>query len=65
MNPALKWFKSSYSGSEAGSTCVEIAVQPTAIHIRDSKNSDGPHLSVTPAAWANFTAFAATHEYPA
>ncbi|MEU7485376.1 DUF397 domain-containing protein [Streptomyces sp. NPDC042319] len=64
MSAAPHWFKSSYS-TEQGGNCVEVAVAPTAIHIRDSKDSDGPHLSVTPATWANFTAFAATREYPA
>ncbi|MCX4882706.1 DUF397 domain-containing protein [Streptomyces sp. NBC_00847] len=35
MSSALKWFKSSYSGSEGGQ-CVEVAASPHAIHIRDS-----------------------------
>ena len=50
---ALRWFKSSYSGSEGGN-CIEVAVQLTAIHIRDSKTPAAPHLTVTPAAWAAF-----------
>ncbi|MEU6115415.1 DUF397 domain-containing protein [Streptomyces sp. NPDC047117] len=58
MSAALKWFKSSYSGEEGGSTCVEIAVQPATVHIRDSKNTDGPHLVVASGTWADFTAFA-------
>ncbi|MER7397558.1 DUF397 domain-containing protein [Streptomyces sp. NPDC000151] len=58
MNAALKWFKSSYSGSEGGA-CVEVATTPTTIHIRDSKDPDGPQLAVTPEAWAAFAAFAA------
>ncbi|MEU7292008.1 DUF397 domain-containing protein [Streptomyces exfoliatus] len=49
----LAWFKSSYSGPEGGE-CVEVAAQPTAVHIRDSKNPDGPQLAVSPAAWAAF-----------
>jgi Domain of unknown function (DUF397) len=49
----LEWFKSSYSGSEGGA-CLEIAVQPAAIHIRDSKTPTAPHLTVTPAAWTAF-----------
>ncbi|MEH0576631.1 MULTISPECIES: DUF397 domain-containing protein [Streptomyces] len=54
---ALKWFKSSYSGSEGGQ-CLEVAPTPTTIHVRDSKNApeDGPVFHVTPAAWAAFTA---------
>lgn len=51
---ALHWFKSSYSGSEGGN-CVEIAAQPTAVHIRDSKvPSGGPIVTVSPAAWSVF-----------
>ncbi|MCX5332703.1 MULTISPECIES: DUF397 domain-containing protein [unclassified Streptomyces] len=52
---ALQWFKSSYSGSEGGN-CVEIATQPTAVHVRDSKNPSGPQLAVAPDAWAAFVA---------
>ncbi|MER6121326.1 DUF397 domain-containing protein [Streptomyces sp. NPDC001795] len=50
---ALRWFKSSYSGSDGGN-CIEIAVQPTAIHIRDSKSPTTAHLTVTPSTWAAF-----------
>ncbi|MFI9026820.1 DUF397 domain-containing protein [Streptomyces sp. NPDC053560] len=57
MTPALKWFKSSYS-TEQGGACIEIAESPSLIHIRDSKIPGGPRLAVTPAAWADFTAFA-------
>ncbi|GHG95824.1 DUF397 domain-containing protein [Streptomyces lanatus] len=57
MSTALKWFKSSYSGSEGGQ-CVEVALTSRTIHIRDSKSTpvDGPTLQVTPSAWAAFTA---------
>ncbi|GAA3506753.1 DUF397 domain-containing protein [Streptomyces prasinosporus] len=50
---ALRWFKSSYSGSEGGN-CLEVAAAPAAVHIRDSKTPDAPHLTVTPTAWAAF-----------
>ncbi|MEV6481010.1 DUF397 domain-containing protein [Streptomyces sp. NPDC051576] len=46
------WQKSTYS--EQGSACVEIAPTPTGIHIRDSKNPTGPHLTLRPTAWADF-----------
>ncbi|MFG2114566.1 DUF397 domain-containing protein, partial [Streptomyces sp. NPDC048718] len=32
----LVWFKSSYSSSSEGDSCVEVATTATAIHIRDS-----------------------------
>ena len=75
MSTALKWFKSSYSGSDGGDclevayawrkstysgseggACVEVAAHPAAVHVRDSKNPDGPMLTLTPSTWAAFTA---------
>jgi hypothetical protein len=55
---ACDWRKSSYSSGEGGA-CVEIAAHPQAIHIRDSKDPEGPALTVSPAAWADFVEFAA------
>ncbi|MEU7604638.1 DUF397 domain-containing protein [Streptomyces sp. NPDC040724] len=49
----LAWFKSSYSGGEGGE-CVEVAACPAAVHVRDSKVTAGPHLSVAPASWNAF-----------
>jgi hypothetical protein len=54
----LSWFKSSYSGSE-GDNCVEVALSPQAVHIRDSKNTEIRFLAVAPAAWSAFAAHAA------
>ncbi|MFF3140936.1 DUF397 domain-containing protein [Streptomyces sp. NPDC057927] len=54
----LRWFKSSYSGGE-GDNCVEAALSPQAVHIRDSKNTEIRSLAVAPAAWSAFTAHAA------
>ncbi|WP_310723932.1 DUF397 domain-containing protein [Streptomyces sp. N2A] len=54
---ALDWRKSSYSGGE-GEACVEVATCPDTIHIRDSKDTALPHLTVTPATWASFVAYA-------
>ncbi|MFD3649180.1 DUF397 domain-containing protein [Streptomyces cyaneofuscatus] len=50
---ALHWFKSSYSNGDGGA-CVEIAAHPSAIHIRDSKVTDGPVLTVEPTTWSAF-----------
>ncbi|MFG2924396.1 DUF397 domain-containing protein [Streptomyces sp. NPDC048305] len=49
----LHWIKSSYSGAEGGQ-CVEFAAATTHVHIRDSKQADGPMLTVHPSAWAGF-----------
>ncbi|MEU3730234.1 DUF397 domain-containing protein [Streptomyces sp. NPDC033538] len=54
----LAWFKSSYSGGNDGNSCVELAVTPGTIHIRDSKTTEGPRLTLTPAAWADFLPYA-------
>ncbi|MFI9359596.1 DUF397 domain-containing protein [Kitasatospora sp. NPDC053057] len=59
MSSGLTWFKSSHSGTEGGA-CVEIALTPAAVHVRDSKDKTGPDLTFTPAAWADFIAFAQT-----
>ncbi|MFF3783705.1 DUF397 domain-containing protein [Streptomyces sp. NPDC001933] len=58
LEVAYEWQKSSHSGSEGGH-CVEIAAHPAAIHIRDSKNPDGPVLTVAPTTWTAFAGFAA------
>ncbi|ROQ66994.1 uncharacterized protein DUF397 [Streptomyces sp. 840.1] len=55
MSTERTWFKSSYSGSEGGQ-CVEVAAHPAAVHVRDSKNPDGPALALPPTAWSAFTA---------
>lgn len=55
----LAWFKSSYSGGTDGESCIEIAVAPRTIHVRDSKVSEGPHLALAPAAWTDFVTYAA------
>ena len=49
----LRWFKSSYSGSE-GDSCVEVAHAPGAVHVRDSKEKDGATLRFEPVAWGRF-----------
>ncbi|TVZ94223.1 DUF397 domain-containing protein [Streptomyces sp. BK340] len=54
----LAWFKSSYSGGNDGNSCVELAVTPGTVHVRDSKNAEGPRLALAPDAWANFVTYA-------
>ncbi len=55
---AVSWAKSSYSGT-GGGDCVEVASCPGTVHVRDSKDKTGPELAFSPAAWAEFVAFAA------
>ncbi|UXY28785.1 DUF397 domain-containing protein [Streptomyces sp. HUAS TT20] len=54
----LAWFKSSYSSGNDGNSCIELAVTPGTVHVRDSKNVEGPRLALTPGAWANFVTYA-------
>lgn len=54
----LAWFKSSYSSSSEGDSCVEVATTPGTVHVRDSKCLDGPQLALAPGAWAGFVAYA-------
>ncbi|MEU2251005.1 DUF397 domain-containing protein [Streptomyces sp. NPDC019224] len=55
LEVAYDWQKSSYSGSEGGQ-CVEIAAHPAAVHVRDSKNPEGPTLTLAPTTWTAFAA---------
>ncbi|WP_018545869.1 DUF397 domain-containing protein [Streptomyces sp. LaPpAH-108] len=54
----LAWFKSSYSDNE-GANCLEVAMRPEAVHIRDSKDTHIQPLTITPSTWAAFTSLAA------
>ncbi|MGW6732629.1 DUF397 domain-containing protein [Streptomyces sp. NPDC055013] len=56
----LAWFKSSYSSSSEGDSCVEVAMAPRTIHVRDSKyRHTSPRLALAPQAWADFVSYAA------
>jgi hypothetical protein len=59
LEVALSWHKSSHSGSE-GDSCVEVAACPGTVHVRDSKDKQGPQLALTPAAWTAFVTHAAS-----
>ncbi|NLU71700.1 DUF397 domain-containing protein [Streptomyces sp. HNM0575] len=54
---ALPWQKSSYSSS-SGDDCVEVAACPGTVHVRDSKDKQGPQLALTPTAWRSFLSYA-------
>ncbi|MFE5797246.1 DUF397 domain-containing protein [Streptomyces sp. NPDC056503] len=53
----LAWFKSSYSGSQ-GDSCVEVATDGQAVHVRDSKDPSRPALAVGREGWGLFVSFA-------
>jgi hypothetical protein len=49
------WRRSTRSSS-TGQNCVEVATNiPGIVAIRDSKNPDGPNISVTRRRWEEFT----------
>jgi hypothetical protein len=50
----LHWFKSSYSSSGEPGDCVEVAVAPSAIHVRDSKTPGAEYVTVSSMTWASF-----------
>jgi hypothetical protein len=52
-----RWRKSSYSGN-GGADCVEVGLRAEAdrVLVRDTKDSGGPMLRFSPAAWRRFAA---------
>ena len=57
MEPSrLTWRKASYSTTNGGG-CVEVAaILPGTVAVRDSKDPDGPILTLAPASWRGFLA---------
>ncbi|MFG2128430.1 DUF397 domain-containing protein [Streptomyces sp. NPDC048751] len=53
LEAAYAWRKSSYS-SGGGGECLEVATCAHSIHLRDSKQPTGPHVTLSPTAWADF-----------
>ncbi|MFC9505077.1 DUF397 domain-containing protein [Streptomyces sp. NPDC057002] len=53
-NAELAWFKSSYSSGPDGDSCIEVAIAPHTIHVRDSKQEQGPRLALSLTAWTGF-----------
>ncbi|MBO7939294.1 DUF397 domain-containing protein [Streptomyces sp. S9] len=49
MNQTLRWQKSTFSDGGEGDTCVELAVSPTTLHLRES-DTPGTVLTTTPSA---------------
>jgi hypothetical protein len=55
-----RWHKSTRSGDNDGN-CVEVADNlPGLVAVRDSKDTSGPVLAFTLAAWAEFVQAAKT-----
>ncbi|MEU8700558.1 Scr1 family TA system antitoxin-like transcriptional regulator [Streptomyces sp. NPDC048680] len=47
--------RAAFGSSEQVGACVEVAAHPRAVHVRDSKDPEGPALALAPATWAAFT----------
>jgi len=55
MSHRRSWRKSSYSGPEVDSACVEVSLAHDAL-VRDSKATGGDVLAFSVAAWRAFVA---------
>jgi hypothetical protein len=54
VEAAARWRKSSYSGN-GGANCVEVAPNLTGVVlVRDSKDREGPRLTISDQAWSAF-----------
>ncbi|TQN27804.1 uncharacterized protein DUF397 [Haloactinospora alba] len=51
----VRWHKSSYSGG-SHQDCVEVAESPDLVRVRDTRNRESGHLTVTSGEWAAFLA---------
>jgi hypothetical protein len=59
------WRRSSFSGANGGSGCVEVAVVPSGIAVRDTKDrARPPHVHSAPA-WREFLAGIRAGEFDA
>ncbi|QFG22773.1 DUF397 domain-containing protein [Actinomadura sp. WMMB 499] len=54
ISDTTAWFKSSHSGA-GNDSCVEVAMLPGIVGVRDSVDPDGPKLAFTPTAWRELT----------
>ncbi len=54
----LVFRKSSHSGGDNGSQCVEVALTPAVAWVRDSKNAAGPRLRLPAGALAGLVSLA-------
>ncbi|GAA2124219.1 DUF397 domain-containing protein [Streptomyces synnematoformans] len=60
-NAEPNWHKSSYS-NEAESACIEVADNlPGVVMVRDSKDPNGPRLTLTREGFAGLVEFAKHH----
>ena len=57
----LRWRKSSLS--LANGNCVEVATDEETVHVRDSKDQEGPVLTFSKQAWREFLGDLKDHKF--
>jgi len=53
-HPGSAWRKSTYSDVDGNGNCVEVALAPHSVSIRDSKSPTNGSLTVGSTTWAHF-----------
>ncbi|WP_405824415.1 DUF397 domain-containing protein [Streptomyces sp. NBC_00838] len=53
LSASPSWTKSSYSEG-SGNACVEVALSPPSVRVRDSKDTSLPILVLSSGAWTGF-----------
>ena len=48
------WRKSTASGNDNSGSCLEVALMPDLVLVRDSKHATGPDLTFASSMWAAF-----------
>jgi hypothetical protein len=61
VSQSLHWRKSTRSAGNG--QCVEVAMLPNSIAMRDSKDPEGPHLHFPAASWLGFVASVRAGEF--
>lgn len=51
LDPRSRWRKSSFSGTSGGGDCVEVALAPRNVTVRDSKSASGAVLDFPASGW--------------
>jgi Domain of unknown function (DUF397) len=51
---SLVWRKSTASGSSDSGGCLEVALMPDLVLVRDSKQATGPDLTFASSVWTAF-----------
>ncbi|MER0480229.1 DUF397 domain-containing protein [Streptomyces sp. Edi2] len=57
-HPHLAYAEAQRSSVLTSDADIGGAAHPSTLHIRDSKDPQGPHLDFSPGAWASFTSYA-------